>query len=100
MNFISDRSNSNLVAASFEVLKVIAQHTKPLSDGDYGILKKFGWSVHHFFLTTFQKKKIIQRIKDLSLSRKTAKDEILKLESDTTKQLRQDLYSCKYFFCG
>ena len=35
MNFISGRSSSNLVAASFEVSKVIAQHGKPLSDGDY-----------------------------------------------------------------
>ena len=35
MNFISGRSSSNLVAASFEVSKVIAQHGKPLSDRDY-----------------------------------------------------------------
>ena len=35
MNFMSGRSSSNLVAASFEVSKVIAQHGKPLSDGDY-----------------------------------------------------------------
>ena len=55
MNFISGRSSSNLVAASFEVSKVIAQHGKPLSDEI--ILKKLGWNVHHFFLTIFQKKK-------------------------------------------
>ena len=60
------------------------------------VLKKLGWSEHHFFLTIFQKK-IIQRIIDFFLSRKTVKDRILKLERDTTKQLRQDLYSCKYF---
>ena len=35
MNFISGRSSSNLAAASFEVSKVIAQHGKPLCDGDY-----------------------------------------------------------------
>ena len=35
MNFIPGRSSSNLVAANFEVSKVIAQHGKPLSDGDY-----------------------------------------------------------------
>ena len=52
--------------------------------------------MHHFFLTIFQKKKIIQPI-NLSLSRKTIKVRILKLESDTTKQLKQDLSSCKYF---
>ena len=35
INFISGRSSSNLVAANFEVSKAIAQHGKPLSDGDY-----------------------------------------------------------------
>ena len=35
MNFISGRSSSNLVAASFEVSKVTAKHGKPLSYGDY-----------------------------------------------------------------
>ena len=35
MSFISRRSNFNLVAASFEGSKVIAQHGKPLNDGDY-----------------------------------------------------------------
>ena len=35
MNFISGRSSSNLVTASFEFSKVIAQHGKPLNDGDY-----------------------------------------------------------------
>ena len=33
----------------------------------------------------------------MSLSRKTVKNRILKLESDTTKQLTQDLSSCKFF---
>ena len=44
-----------------------------------------------------EKEKIILRIKDLSLNRKTVKDKILTLESDTTKQMRHDLSSCKYF---
>ena len=35
MDFISGKSCSNVVAASFEVSRVIAQHGKPLSDGDY-----------------------------------------------------------------
>ena len=35
MNFISGRFSSNVVAASFEVSKVISQHGKPLSDGNY-----------------------------------------------------------------
>ena len=96
MNFISGRSNSNLVTASFEVLKVISQHGKPLSDGNY-IKKAWLECAPLLFDNFLEKKKIIQRIKDLSLSRKAVKDRILKLESDTTKQLTQDLSSCKFF---
>ena len=95
MNFISGKSSSNLVAASFEILKEIAQHAKPFSDGDY--IKEAWLKCTPSLFDNFSKK-IIQRIKDLSLSRKAVTDRILKLESDTTKQLRQDLYSCKYFF--
>ena len=96
MNFISGRPNSNLVTASFEVSKVIAQRGKPLSDRDY--IKEAWLECTPFLFDNFlEKEKIIQRIKNLSLSRKTIKDRILKLESDTTKQLRQDLSSCKYF---
>ena len=88
MNFILGRSSSNLVAASFEVSKVIAQHGKPLSDEAWLECALF------LFENFAEKEKIIQCIKHLSLSRKTVK--ILKLESDTTKQLTQDLSSCKY----
>ena len=96
MHFISGRSNSNLVAASFEVLKVISQQGKPLSDGNY--IKEAWLECAPFLFDNFlEKKKIIQRIKDLSLSRKAVKDRILKLESDTTKQLTQDLSLCKFF---
>ena len=40
MNFISGLSSFNLLTASFEFSKVIAQHGKPLSDENY--IKKFG----------------------------------------------------------
>ena len=86
MNFISGRSSSNLVADNFEVSKAIAQHGKPLSDGDY--IKEAWLQCASFLFDNFsEKEKIIQRIQDLSLSKKTVKDSILKLESDTTKQL-------------
>ena len=82
MNFISGRSSSNSVAASFEFSKVIAQHGKPLSGGDY--IKKAWLECAPFLFDKFlEKEKIIQRIKDLSLSRKTIKNRIFKLESDT-----------------
>ena len=96
MNFISGRSSSNLVTAGFAFSKVIAQHGKPFSDEDY--IKEAWLECAPFLLDNFsEKEKIIQRIKDLSLSRKTVKDRILKLKSDTTKQLTQDLSSCKFF---
>ena len=96
MNFISGRSSSKLVAASFEVSKVISQHETPFSDGNY--IKEAWLKCAPFIFDNFlEKEKIIQRIKNLSLSRKVVKDRILKLESDTTKQLTQDLSSCKFF---
>ena len=76
MNFVSGRSSSNLVAASFEVSKVIAQHGKPLSDGDY-IKEAWLECALFFFDNVLEKEKIIQRIKDFSLNRKTVKDRIL-----------------------
>ena len=89
MNFISGWSSFNLVAASFEVSKLIAQPGKPLSDGDY---IKLAWLEYAPFLfdNFSEKEKIIQGTKDLSLNRKTVKDRIFELESDTNKQ-------CKYF---
>ena len=96
INFISGRSSSILVAANFEVSKVIVQHRKPLSDGGY--IKKAWLELASLLFDNFsEKEKIIQRIKHLSLSRKTIKERILKLENDSTKQLTQDLSSCKFF---
>ena len=55
MNFVSGRSSSNLVAASFEVSKVIAQHGKPLSDADY--IKKAWLECAPFLFDNFLEKK-------------------------------------------
>nr|XP_045589349.1 uncharacterized protein LOC123751301 [Procambarus clarkii] len=64
MNYISGRPSSNLVAASFEVSKVIAQHGKPLCDGEY--IKEAWLECAPFLFDNFsEKKKIIQRIKGL-----------------------------------
>ena len=89
-------SSPNLVAASFEVSRVIDQHGKPPSDGDY---TKEAWlECAPLLLGTFSEKEmIIERIKDMSASRKTAKDRIPKLDSDTTEQSTQGLSSCKFF---
>ncbi len=89
-------TGSNLVAASFEISKVIAQHGKPLSDGEY-IKKAWLESSNFLFENISEKNKIIQSIKDLPLSRNTVKDRIIKLENNTSEQLSKDLMSCKYF---
>ncbi|XP_042206826.1 general transcription factor II-I repeat domain-containing protein 2A-like isoform X1 [Homarus americanus] len=96
MKFISGRPSSNLVAAGFEVSKVIAQHGKPLSDGEY-IKEAWLECAPFLFDNLSEKDKIIQRIKDLSVSRKTIEDRILKMEMNTTDQLTKDLASCKFF---
>ena len=60
MNFILGRSGSNLVPASFEVSKVIAQNGKPLSDRDY--IKEAWFECAAFLFANFsEKEKIIQR---------------------------------------
>ena len=62
MIFISGRSSFNVVAASFEVSKVIAQHGKPLSDGDY--IKEAWLECAPFLFDNFsEKEKIIYHIK-------------------------------------
>ncbi|XP_069181810.1 general transcription factor II-I repeat domain-containing protein 2A-like [Procambarus clarkii] len=78
------------------VPKVIAQHGKPLCDGEY-IKEAWLECAPYLFDNFSEKKKIIQRIKDLPVSRKTVKDRILKLERNTAEQLTKDLSSCKFF---
>jgi hypothetical protein len=43
-----------------------------------------------------EKEKIIQRIKDLSVSRNTAKNSILKMKTNIADQLTKDIGSCKF----
>ena len=60
-----------------------------MTDGDY-IKEAWVECAPLLFDNFSEKERIIQRIKDLSMSRKTDKDRILKMECDTTKQLTQD----------
>ena len=97
MNFISGRSSSNLVAASFEVSKLIAHHRKQFSDRNY--IEEAWLECALFLFDNFsEKEKIIQRIKDLCLSRKTVEDRKLKLESDTTKAVDTRFVFMQAFF--
>ena len=80
VKFVRSRPTSNVVAASFEVSKIIARHGKPFSDGDY-TSKNLGWNVHLNYMKIFKNKdKILQRIKDLPISRNTVKKRIIKFK--------------------
>ena len=56
MNFVSGMSSSHLVAASFEVSKVIAQDGKPLSDEDYTNIKEAWLECAPFLFDNFSEK--------------------------------------------
>ncbi|XP_062887396.1 general transcription factor II-I repeat domain-containing protein 2A-like isoform X1 [Mobula hypostoma] len=93
MSFISD--SSNLVAASFEVSKVIVKHGKPLSDGEY--VKESWLECAPFLFNGFlEKEKIIQRIKGLPVSSNTIEERILMMGTNVAEQLTKDISSCKF----
>ena len=76
------------MAASFEVSKIIARHGKPLSDGDY--IKESWLECASYLFEDFQNKdKIIQRIKDLSISRNTVKERVIKLNANIEEQVKK-----------
>lgn len=79
-------SNSIIVAASFDVssFTVIAKRGKPFCDGEY--IKDFS-----------NKDKIMQRIKDLPITRNTVKDRILKIAKNITNQQFADFKLCNVF---
>ena len=90
------KSTSNLVCASFEVSKIIARHGKPFSDGDY--IKESWLECAPYLFDDFQNKdKIIQRIKDLPISRNTVKERIINLNSNIKNQLKEDIKLCQAF---
>jgi hypothetical protein len=90
------KSTSNLVSASFEVSKIIARHGKPFSDGDY--IKESWLECAPYLFEDFQNKdKILQRIKDLPISRNTVKERIINLNSNIENQLKEDIKLCQAF---
>ncbi|KAL4149839.1 hypothetical protein QTP88_003695 [Uroleucon formosanum] len=74
------KKSDNLVSASFDVAKSIAIRGKPFSDGDF---IKMSWldCADNLFQDFDNKDAIIQRIKDLSISRNTIKERILNITS-------------------
>jgi hypothetical protein len=63
--------SSTLVAASFEILNIIAQHGKPFSDGDYINGSWLEWD-HFLFVGFPEKEKLF--IKDLPVCIKAMKE--------------------------
>jgi hypothetical protein len=90
------KSNNNLRAASFSVSHCIAQHGKPVSDGEY-IKEVFLITSNTLFHDFANKNEIIKRIQDLSNSRNTVKERILCMSGDISNQLQTDLASADFF---
>jgi hypothetical protein len=91
------KKSDNLVSASFDVAKSIAVRGKPFNDGDF---IKMSWldCADNLFQDFDNKDAIIQRIKDLSISRNTIKERILSMNSNIENQLIHDLNQSSFFF--
>ena len=71
-----------------------SQNTENRSVMD-NLSNKHGLNVHQFFLKTLKKKeKIIQRIKEIPLSRNTVKVRILDMADNVSHQQSTDITSC------
>ncbi|KAL4153158.1 hypothetical protein QTP88_000991 [Uroleucon formosanum] len=93
---VAFKQNNNLSAASFSVSHCIAQHGKPLSDGEY-LKEVFVKASNILFHDFTNKNEIIKRINNLPVSRNTVKDRIICMSNDITDQLQTDLASENYF---
>lgn len=90
------KPNNHLTAASFSVSHCIAQHGKPVSDGEY-IKEVFLMTSNTLFQDFANKNEIIKRIQDLPISRNTVKERILCMSGDISNQLQTDLASADFF---
>lgn len=90
------KSRNNISAASFQLSHTIAQHGKPLSDGDY--LKEAFKNCSEILFEDFPNKNdILKRINELPVARNTVKDRIIAMDKDVTDQLIQDLRNAGMF---
>ena len=90
MKFIG--GSSNVTAASYIVSKEIAKHVKPFSEGQF--IKQAWLECAPILFENFNKKeKIIQRIKEISLSRNTVRARILDMADNVSHQQNKDLSS-------
>ncbi|GFY16481.1 general transcription factor II-I repeat domain-containing protein 2A [Trichonephila clavipes] len=80
--------NCHTSAASYSAANTIARHGKPFQEGEF--LKEAWLACAPSLFDDFDNKdKIIQRIKDVPLSRNTMKDKILKLAENVTDQQKK-----------
>lgn len=90
------KPRNNISAASFHVSHTIAQHGKPLSDGDY--LKEAFINCSESLFEDFPNKNdILKRINELPVARNTVKDRIIAMDKDVTDQLLIDLRNAGMF---
>ena len=89
MKFIG--GSSNVTAASYIVSKEIAKHVKPFSEGQF--IKQAWLECASVLFENFkEKEKIIQRIKEIPLSRNTVKARILDIADNVSHQQNKDKF--------
>ncbi|GFS73940.1 uncharacterized protein TNCV_108351 [Trichonephila clavipes] len=87
--------NCHTSAASYSAANAITRHGKPFQEGEF--LKEAWLACAPSLFDDFDNKdKIIQRIKDVPLSRNTMKDRILKLAENVTDQQKNDINSAPF----
>ncbi|GFX45381.1 uncharacterized protein TNCV_1026411 [Trichonephila clavipes] len=90
--------NCHTSAASYSAANAIARHGKPFQEGEF--LKEAWLACAPSLFDDFDNKdKIVQRIKDVPLSRNTMKDRILKLAENVTDQQKNDINSVFLYRC-
>ncbi|GFX65953.1 general transcription factor II-I repeat domain-containing protein 2A [Trichonephila clavipes] len=87
--------NCHTSAASYSAANAIARHGKPFQEGEF-LKEAYLASASSLFDDFDNKDKIIQRIKDVPLSRNTMKDRILKLAENVTDQQKNDINSAPF----
>ncbi|GFV04024.1 uncharacterized protein TNCV_916481 [Trichonephila clavipes] len=87
--------NCHTSAASYSAANAIARHGKPFQEGEFLKEAWLAWAPS-LFDDFDNKDKIIQRIKDVPLSRNTMKDRILKLAENVTDQQKNDINSATF----
>ena len=82
--------------ASYAIAYVMAKHKKPYRDGE--IFKEaFLEGSERLFSNFKNKSEILNAIKDLQLSRRTVTRRIEDINKNVTRQLEDDIQSCRFF---